>query len=425
MRTRGIIMSSRLSTIAAVLAGTLLLIGRTHADCAGDTLPDKKRNYERAQASERAGKKEDALRAYRAAEGYACEPRNPYEDDAAKRAAPLGLDLGAAAEKQGDLRRAFEMYEDGGHYAIADRVFMLITRAAQDEPNAYQSALEHYRNREGAFVSNNAAALKAVPGYKLDPKYMAEVQAMPAKAVERALERERSAWNEQFLREYVQLIQSRPDDVLDTDALQRFGSAQQAFARKWQDTDPAQTSRRALESLKMWGMTGPDENLHKSAQARFVQLVAQRATTLRTAFHGAPKLLEEAMSYYRMVNGEQAQLEGQLRAIRAQAVQLANQANAEQRYMLASEYYDVADEPAKAEAARAKQQQLAMQKMQPSIDEARKQAEEMQKQFADPAQVEAMRRQAEAARQSLQQQQQAAKKRNQKSADDLEKELGL
>lgn len=418
-------MSSRLSTIAVLLAGTLLLIGRVHADCAGDTLSDKKRNYERAQASERAGKKEDALRAYRAAEGYACEPNNPYEADAAKRAAPLGLEIGAAAEKQGDLRRAFQAYEDGGHYAIADRVFMQITRAAQDEPNSYRSALEHYRNREGAFVSNNAAALQAVPGYKLDPKYLAEVQAMPAKGVERALERERTAFNERFLREYVQLIQSRPDDVLDMDAMTRLGSAQQAFAQKWKDADPTKASRRALESMKMWGMTGPDEHLHKSTQVRFVQLVEQRATTLRTAFHRAPKLLEDAMDYHRMVNGDQAQLDGQVRAIRSQALQLANQANEQQRYMLASEYYDVADEQAKAEAARAKQQQLSMQKMQPSIDEARKQAEAMQKQFSDPKQIEAMRRQAEAARQSLQQQQQGAKKANRKSADELEQELGL
>jgi hypothetical protein len=215
--------------------------------------------------------------------------------------------------------------------------------------------------------------------------------------------------------------------VLDADAMQRFGAAQQAFAQKWKDADADLTkaSRRALDSLKMWGMTGGDENLHKSAQARFDQLIEQRATTLRTAFHRAPKLLEEAMDYYRMRNGDAAQLEGELRAIRSQALQLANQANDKQRYMLASEYYDVAGEQAKADQARAKQQQLSMQKMQPSIDAARKQAEELQKQFGGPAQVEAMRRQAEAARKNLQQQQQAAQKRNKESADDLEKELGL
>jgi hypothetical protein len=418
-------MSSRFPTTAVLLIGTLLLIGRAHADCAGDTLADKQRIYERALASERAGKKEDALRGFRAAEGYACEPTNPYELDAAKRAAPLGLELGAAAEKKGDLRRAFEAYEDGGQFAHADRVFMMLTRAEQDQPSAYQTALEHYRNRQGAFSANNAAALKAVPGYELDPKYTAEVLAMPARGVEHALERERNAWNEQYLREYVQLIQSRPDDVLDSGAMQRFGASQQAFAQKWRDADPLQTSRRALESMKMWGMTGSDQKHHQMTQARFEQLVEQRATTLRTKFYGAPKLLEAAMDYYRARNSDQVQLEGELRAIRSQALQLANQANDNQRYLLASEYYDVAGDSAKASAARTKQQQLAMQKMQPAMDEARKQAEELQKQFGDPAQVAAMRQQAEAARKNLQQQQQQAGKRNKQSADELEKELGL
>jgi hypothetical protein len=418
-------MSSRFLTTAVLLVGTLLLIGRAHADCAGGTLEDKKRSYERALASERAGKKEDALRGYRAAEGYACEPHNPYELDAAKRAAPLGLELGAAAEKNGDLRRAFEAYEDGGHFALADRVFMMVTRAEQDQPGSYQAALEHYRNREGAFSANNAAALKAVPGYRLDPKYLVEVLTMPAQGVEHALERERNAWNEQYLREYVQLIQSRPDDVLDGDAMQRFGASQQAFAQKWRDADPLKTSRRALESMKMWGMTGSDEKHRQTTQARFEQLVEQRATALRTKFYGAPKLLEDAMDYYRAVNSDQTRLEGQLRAIRSQALHLANQASSEQRYLLASEYYNVAGDSAKAEAARARRQQLAMQKMQPAMDEARKQAEELQKQFGDPAQVAAMRQQAEAARRNLQQQQQQARKRNKQSADELEKELGL
>jgi hypothetical protein len=69
----------------------------------------------------------------------ACEPNNPYENDAAKRAAPLGLELGAAAEKNGDLRHAFELYEAGGHFALADRVFMMMTRAEQDEPSKVSS----------------------------------------------------------------------------------------------------------------------------------------------------------------------------------------------------------------------------------------------------------------------------------------------
>ncbi len=69
--------------------------------------------------------------------------------------------------------------------------------------------------------------------------------------------------------------------------------------------------------------------------------------------------------------------------------------------------------------------------MQPSIDQARKQAEEIQKQFSDPAKVEEMKRQAAAAAKAIQEQKDspatkaARKEANRKSAEDLEKELGL
>jgi hypothetical protein len=76
----------------------------------------------------------------------------------------------------------------------------------------------------------------------------------------------------------------------------------QAFAQKWRDADPLKTSRRALESMKMWGMTGSDAKHQQTTQARFEQLVEQRATVLRTKFYGAPKLLEDAMDYCRAVN---------------------------------------------------------------------------------------------------------------------------
>lgn len=417
-------MNAKLAT-AVLFIGASLLIGRAFADCAGDTLDDKKRSYERARAAESAGKKDEALRAYSAAQGYACEPHNPYEADAAQRAAQLGMELGTAAEEKGDLKRAFQAFEDGGHYAIADRVFMQITRAQPDNPGAYESALAHYRNREGAFVSNNAAAIKATGGYKADPKYMAEVKAMPARGLERALQKEQAEFNQPYLREYVQLMQSRPDDVLDNEAMQRWGDSYQAFARKWQRDDFLKGSRDSLRLARTWGRNSDDESVRELAESRFTTLVEQRATTLRTAFHGAPKLLDEAMDYYRLRGSDNPDLEGELRAIRSQALQLADLANSKQRYTLAAEYYGVADDEAKAKAALAKSQQLAMQKLQPAIDETRKQAEELQKQFGDPARVEAMRRQAEAARKSLQQQRANAEKDNRRRAEDLEEELGL
>jgi hypothetical protein len=118
-------------------------------------------------------------------------------------------------------------------------------------------------------------------------------------------------------------------------------------------------------------------------------------------------------------------VEPKLSAVRAQALKLADEANAKSRYTLAAAYYDVADARDKAEAVREHGRQVAMQKAQPSIDQMRKQAEAIQQQFSDPAKVAEMKKQAEAARKALQEQQAGAKANNKKAAADLEKELGL
>lgn len=381
--------------LCLTLSGCISPIDYAHADCAGDGVADKKRHFETARALERDGKKNQALLSYHAAVGYACENNNPYEMDAAKRAAVLGLELGQAAEKEGDFARAFDLYEAGGQFALADRMFIEVIRADQDNPGSYQRALEHYRNREGSFYSNNAAALKVTGDYKVDPKYMAEVQDMPKRGVERAAERERAAFNEQYLREYVQLIQSRSESAGDFAAMQRAGDAHVAFAQKWKDPEPMKTSRDALQTMRRWGATGGDDAWRKSVDARVASLAEQRATLLRDKFHGAPKLLEDAMDYYRVL-GSGSNIGGKLTAIRSQAKQLAAAADANQRYTLAAEYYSVAGDDANAQAMRDKQQQYAMQSMQPQIDAARQQAEALQKQFSDPAVIEAMKKRAQA-----------------------------
>ena len=106
-------------TSAALGLSALLITGIAFADCPGPFVRDMKRAYENAKAAESAGKKEDALFFYHGAEGSVCENSNPYEADAAKRAAPLGLELGAAAEKRSDFDKARELYEAGGHFAAA------------------------------------------------------------------------------------------------------------------------------------------------------------------------------------------------------------------------------------------------------------------------------------------------------------------
>lgn len=406
--------------------GSLAAAGTALADCPGPFVKDVKRAYEQAQAYEERGKQEDALRAYARAEGYVCENVNPYEADAAKRAASLGLALGGAAEKRGNPQLAYELYEAGGHFALADRAFMAVIRTKPDDTGSFQTAREHFDNRSlPAFQSNHRAAIAATGAYQPDPGLIAEVAAMPTRGAERAVQRESAAFNEQYLKEYVQLIQSRAEDMTDAGALQRTISAQQAFAQKWPDEDPMKAAQRALQDLRMWGLNGGDPELAKRVAAQFTQRADARSQLLAQKYSGAPQLLEAAMEFIRIQQLDASKADARLAALRAQAAKLGDEASAKKRYLLAAEYYDVAGDPEKAQAAREKRNQLTMQKMQPSIDAMQKQAAELQREFSDPAQVEAMRKQAEAAQKAIQQQQAASKQTGTKRADDLEKELGL
>jgi hypothetical protein len=413
-------------TKAALLIGTLLAAGTAFADCPGPFVRDMKRAYENAKAADSQGKKEDALFFYHGAEGSVCENSNPYEADAAKRAAPLGLELGTAAEKRGDFDKARQLYEAGGHFGAADRVFMMAIRQKAEEPASYQSALEHFNNRRQQwFAENNSAALKVTGPYAPDAKLIAEVDAMPAKAIARLTQKEAASFNEDYLRDFVQAAQSRPDDGTDPNAIQRAISSSQAFAQKWKGVEYVKESRKALETLRRWGYTVNDKPLAATISSKVAQLSEQRATTLRQKYFGAPELLEDAMDYYRVQGSDNAKSDSQIASVRAQALKLGDDANAKNRYTLAIAYYNAADARDKANAVEQRQQQQAQQKMQPQIDQMRKQAEALQQQYSDPAKVAEMQKQAEAVRKSMQDQQAGAKAANKKGAADLEKELGL
>jgi hypothetical protein len=411
--------------VAALLAGPLVG-GHALADCAEGSLVQIKKTYESAQAYERAGNQEAALFAYRASEGDACEGANPYEADAAKHAAALGQPIGAAYEKKGDFHKAFQAYDAGGHFAAADRALMELTRSKLDEPNAFETAREHFDTRAlPAFQSNNKAALKVTGPYQPDPKLVVEVAALPAKAVEHTLQKEAAAFNEQYLRDYVQVIQSRPDDPTDADAIQRAVAAQQAFAQKYQDADPIKASQQALYLLRQWGSVAPDAAVQKTALAQFAQRTLGHGDVLAQKYSAAPKLLEDATTYYNMQEIDDAKKGAQIAGVKSQALKLADAASAKQRFSLASEYYEVAGDHAKSKAADEQARKLAMAKAQPSIDAMQKQAEAIRQQYSDPKKVQEMKDQAEAMKKALQQQQAGAKQNNQKSAAELEKELGL
>jgi hypothetical protein len=294
------------------------------------------------------------------------------------------------------------------------------------EPRAYANGKAHFRTRQDTwFAENNAAAIKVTGPYKPDPKLIAEIDALPAKGIDYAIKKELASFNEEMLREFVQVVQSQPDDPTDAGAVQRMISTQQAFSQKWKSDGSTKTSQEALQTLRSWSNTVEDKALAESTAARVRQISEARATTLRTKFYGAPQLLREAMDYYYLSVSDNSGVDAKVAAIRAHALKLGDEANAKNRYGLASSYYDVADAREKGEAVRERGRQAAMTKMQPQIDQARKQADAIAKEYSDPAKVAEMQKQAEAMRKAMQQQQAGAKAGNRKAADDLEKELGL
>lgn len=393
-------------TTAALLLGSLLTAGTALADCPGPFVRDMKRAYENAKAAESQGKSEDALFFYHGAQGSVCENNNPYEADAAKRAAPLGLALGAAAEKRGDFDKARQLYEAGGHFAAADRAFMQSVRGNAGDPGAYKSARDHFKTRsEDWFVENNAAAIKVTGAYAPDPKLIAEVNAMPARGIEHAFQKEAASFNEDFLRDYVALSQMQPDDPTDADAIQRLANAHQAFRQKWKRDDLVKVSRDALGTLHTWSLTVEDKTLATTTAAKVVQIAEQRATTLRQKYFGSPQLLRDAEDYYYYTaSSDSSTAEPKVAAVRAQALKLGDEADAKNRFEIAGAYYDVAGAGDKADAVRERGRQVAMKKMQPAIDQAQKQAAALAKEFGDPAKVAEMQRQAEAARKAMQDQ---------------------
>lgn len=418
--------------VPAALASLALAIGAAYApaalaDCAADATPASVRaDYARGQKHEQAGRTREALAAYVSAQQYTCDP-NPVESEAARRAAALAKPLGAAAEKKGDLLAAYEYYESGAHYAAADRVLIAAVRVQVDDVSLYDRARQHFSDHAlPAFQANNAKRLAVTGAYAPDPALLAEIAQLPAKRFAAVLARETQQFDANYLKETVALVQSMPENLADFQAVQAAQARGVAFQKKWPD-DRLDRSRDLLQLARTWANRLPDaqrEPLLQQAAARH----GERAATLAAQYAGAPVLLENAIDYEHARESDPTLARPRVAKLQAQALSLGTAAERAQKYGLAAGYYSVAGDDARAEAAREKQRQLAMAKMQPQIDAAKRDAEALQARFSDPSEVAAMQREAEAARARLEQQQKAAKAgaaTRQKSADDLAKELGL
>jgi hypothetical protein len=417
-------MKRNLLVQATWLLAALVPAGAALADCAADsTAQDVRAAYARGQSLEKAGRAREALAAYGDAQAYVCDG-NPVESQAAQRAAVVAEPLATAAAGRGDRLEAFRLYDAGGHFAAADRELMAYVRARPDDPAAYAVAYDVFEDRRvPSFQVNNAARIAAAGPYAFDRSLLEALLPMPAQAFDRALQKEAGSFSEQYLREAVQLAQSAPSTA-DMDAWQRAAGAQQAFAAKWSG-NPLQASIAALDLAHEWTKHVRDEAERSALERRRSQRAADRAQAILDRFNGSPALFEPAMDYIGRQGLEHEAHRTRVAGVKALADRLGDEAAKAGKLPLAVEYFSVADQPAKAQAARDRMSQLAKQQMAPSIEQAQQQAEELRRQYGDPAQVEAMKRDAEATRRALQEQQAAGAAESSRKADELADELGI
>lgn len=416
--------------IAPCLIGVLglMVAAPALADCAADaTVRDVREAFARGQQQEKAGDTRAALGAYVAAQEYTCDP-NPVAAQAASRAAGLARPLGDAARSRGDHAAAFDFYERGGHFAAADHALLARIEAAPDDVQLYGEALRHTQYRAlPAFQQNEAVRLAVTGAYAPDAGLMRAVEAMPARAMDRALAAEAAAFDESWYGEYVALVEARPANPADIAALQQYGGRMQAFHAA-HPKDPLQEPLDVLAALRSWQVAVVDDRMADTILRRRAERAESRAALLAAKYAAAPRLLELAMDYLGHATSDSASLEPRLQKVRRQAEGLGDKALAAGRPQLAIEYFDVARAEAKQQQARAAMEAMTMRQLQPSIAAMQRNAEALQAQFADPQKIAEMQRQAQQAQQAqreLQAGKQERQSRKAGDADALAAELGM
>lgn len=421
----------RLTTMR--LLATAALFTATAASASADCPVTQKetqeilRAFPAAQAAEKANRPKDALVLYAQAQGYLCDG-NPNAAAAARRAAVLAPPLAKVAEQQGAFEEAFELYEQGGHYAAADRALMALLRQRPDDVALVGRYITHFENRAlASFAENHQPQIAAAGAYGVDAALRTELAAMPAKGIERALAKEKTSFDERYLAERMRLVQSRPEpSPANMEAVQAAMAAEQAFRQKY-PVDLVQQAQEQLRLARRWASIAPQgDTLVTQVDARTLAQAEARAATLAASYAGAPEFLEAAASYYGSVDHLKP-AEARIAQLKKQASLLGDQARGRARYALAIDYYSFAGLSEKADATRAQQRQAAMQQMQPEIDAARKAAETIAGQF-DPATVEALKRQAAAAQAAAAAAAAGVTTRpaaRDKQTADMERELGL
>jgi len=348
---------------AALACSLLAAASSSFADCAADaTVADVQRLYAAGQKFEREGRDDRALHLYVMAQQYTCDT-NPVAVPAAQRGAALGLTLGNTVEANGAFDRAFAIYEEAGQYAAADRALLSLLRTRPDDPSLFERARRTLEDRTSeAFAGNNKVRLQAAGSYEPNPKLLVAVLKMPAVGVQRALEKESGLLNDEYLSDYVRVVQARSDDPTDAAALQAAASLQRLFVQKWPG-DLLKESRAAIDLARSWAAVAGDETQRGKFEAQYRQRIEQRVALLTKNFSGAPALLETATDYLQSSSFQDKRLDARIAAVRTLAAHLGDAAIAKQRFTLAADYYEVAGRDGDADAARGRMQRLAMNKL--------------------------------------------------------------
>lgn len=412
-------MTSRLASLT--IAAFVLLLGGQAARADWDTEGERRAAeaaYVAGQSAEKGGRLTEALARYAQAQAVP----NPNAVAAARRAAQIAPGLAAAEEKKGNHAQAATYYDQGSQFAAADRAFMASLRAKLDTPAAVGALLKYFDDRSHAsFKANRKVQFEVHGAYTPDAGLIQEVRTALAEGPGRTLQREAAAFDANYLKECVALVRARPDSG-DMAVQMAAAERERTFLQKWPD-EVLKKSLAELAAMRAWADVERDPAVKASIDALALKRADERAATLIANYSGAPELLEAAKDYHLAVQHLKP-AEPRVAAVNTLAGRLGDESEAKGQFGLAAAYFQVAGDSARKQAAQKRQEQLAMQKMQPDLEAARRTAEAMRAQFSDPAALEALRKQAAAA-QAAAQAQRSSPVRAKADAAGLEKELGL
>ncbi|MBZ0220499.1 MAG: hypothetical protein K8I01_08735 [Candidatus Methylomirabilis sp.] len=363
---------------------------------------------------------EEAFKSYNRARTPVCSAKNPVENEAAARLAPIALKLGKAAEKNGEIKRAFEFYEAGGHFAAADHMMLAIARAAGvNERDKVERAMSHFDGRRsGDFKIERKPALAAAGEYELDTSMYDEVMNLPAANGKKALEAESKALDEDYLGEYQAVLNARPKvPTLDEDVLKEGQASEKAFRRKWK-TDRIEESLKLLSEAHSWFVVAPPD-ARKEAISELGKRRIMRGELITERYHGAPGLLEKAAQYFRAAGDEK-----RIKEVRTKAKVLGDQAMQKGHFLDAKDYYKLAEDSAGEAKADAGIKEAEERQAAKAAGAGASQIEELKRFYGDPEKAKEMQRSAEEMQKRMLKDSRQ-RKQFQQEQDDLERELGL